>query len=110
MMYLTTSLLSLSLASAASLPGPGSPNIEKVLTFKTTLANYSLAYSSASFAVHKDVIYVANGANVGNAVLKFGLNGTYLGEYPGWYNFPHDIIVGGDDQEHFSIKYFNFTY
>ena len=102
MMYLTTSLLALrlaGLASAASLPGPGSPMIEKVLTFKTTLANYSMGYSSASFAVHKDVIYVANGANVGNAVLKFDLNGTYLGEYPGWYNFPHDIIVGGDDQE-----------
>jgi len=100
MMYLTTSLLALlaGLASAASLPSQGSPNIEKVLTFKTTLANYSMGYSSASFAVHKDVIYVANGANVGNAVLKFGLNGTYLGEYPGWYNFPHDIIVGGDDQ------------
>ena len=41
---------------------------------------------------------MANGANVGNAVLKFATNGTYLGEYPGWYNFPHDIIVGGDDQ------------
>ena len=103
MMYLTTSLLALlaGLASAASLPSQGSPNIEKVLTFKTTLANYSMGYSSASFAVHKDVIYVANGANVGNAVLKFGLNGSYLGEYPGWYNFPHDIIVGGDDQGHF---------
>ena len=99
-MYLTSSLLALlaGLSSGASLPGPSSPSIEEVLTFKTTLANYSMGYSSASFAVHKDVIYVANGANVGNAVLKFGLNGSYLGEYPGWYNFPHDIIVGGDDQ------------
>lgn len=41
---------------------------------------------------------MANGANVGNAVLKFDLEGNYLGEYPGWFNFPHDITVGGDDQ------------
>ena len=43
---------------------------------------------------------MANGANVGNAVLKFDLEGNYLGEYPGWFNFPHDITVGGDDQVH----------
>jgi len=75
------------------------PTIEKELVFKTTLTNYSMGYSSGSFTISKDVIYVANGANVGNSILKFDLNGTYLGEYPGWYNFPHDIIVGGDNQD-----------
>ena len=71
------------------------PSIEKELSFKTTLADYPMGYSSASFAISNDVIYVVNGANVGNYVLKFDLNGTFLEQYPGWYNFPHDIIVGG---------------
>jgi len=75
------------------------PTIEKELVFKTTLTNYTMGYSSASFTISKDTIYVANGANVGNSILKFDLNGTYLGEYPGWYNFPHDIIVGGNSQD-----------
>ena len=48
---------------------------------------------------------MANGANVGNAVLKFDLEGNYLGEYPGWFNFPHDITVGGDDQVDRYIRY-----
>ena len=72
------------------------PSIEKELSFKTTLADYPMGYSSASFAISNDVIYVVNGANVGNYVLKFDLNGTFLEQYPGWYNFPHDIIVGGE--------------
>ena len=74
------------------------PSIEKELTFKTTLSNYSMSYSSASFFISDDIIYVVNGANVGNYVLKFDMNGSYLGDYPGWYNFPHNIVVGGDKQ------------
>ena len=51
---------------------------------------------------------MANGANVGNAVLKFDLEGNYLGEYPGWFNFPHDITVGGDDQVDRYIGYIRY--
>ena len=40
-------------------------------------------------------MYVLNGANVGNSILKFDLEGNYLGQYPGWYNFPVDMIMGG---------------
>ena len=76
----------------------GSPSIELELSFKTTLDEYEMGYSSASFTVSEDMIYVVNGANVGNAILKFDLAGHYLGEYPGWFNFPHDIMIGGDSQ------------
>ena len=79
------------------------PSIEKELSFKTTLADYPMGYSSASFAISNDVIYVVNGANVGNYVLKFDLNGTFLEQYPGWYNFPHDIIVAGQYKVNFCI-------
>ena len=41
--------------------------MELELSFKTTLANYSMGYSSESFAISNDVIYVANGANVGKS-------------------------------------------
>ena len=34
----------------------------------------------------------------GNSIVKFNLTGDKIGEYPGWYNFPHDIIIGGDNQ------------
>ena len=76
----------------------GNPSIELELSFKTTLDEYPMAYSSASFTISDDIIYVVNGANVGNAILKFDLTGKYLGEYPGWFNFPHDILIGGDKQ------------
>ena len=76
----------------------GSPSIELELSFKTTLDEYEMGYSSASFTVSEDTIYVVNGANVGNAILKFDLAGHYLGEYAGWFNFPHDIMIGGDSQ------------
>ena len=76
----------------------GSPSIELESTFKTTIDEYELAYSSASFTISDDIIYVVNGANVGNAVLRFDLTGKYLGEFPGWFNFPHDVLIGGDKQ------------
>ena len=76
----------------------GSPSIELELSFKTTLDEYEMGYSSASFTIADDIIYVVNGANVGNAILKFDLAGHYLDQYPGWFNFPHDILIGGDSQ------------
>merc|ERR1711936_1303661 len=76
----------------------GSPSIELESTFKTTIDEYEMAYSSASFTISDDIIYVVNGANVGNAVLRFDLTGKYLGEFPGWFNFPHDVLIGGDRQ------------
>ena len=76
----------------------GSPSIELELSFKTTLDEYEMGYSSVSFTISDDIIYVVNGANVGNAILKFDLAGHYLEEYPGWFNFPHDILIGGQSQ------------
>jgi len=70
-----------------------------VRRWKTTLEQLPMGYSSATFTIAKDIIYVVNGANVGNAVLKFDLEGNYLGEYPGWFNFPVDIVVGGAGQD-----------
>jgi len=71
------------------------PSVELEYTFKTTIEDYAMGYSSASFAISDDIVYVLNGANVGNYILKFDLAGNYLGQYPGWYNFPVDMIVGG---------------
>ena len=89
----------------------GSPSIELELSFKTTLDQYELAYSSASFTISDDIIYVVNGANVGNAILKFDLNGEYLEEYPGWYNFPHDILIGVRASEyHILFKIFSYIH
>jgi len=67
--------------------------------WKTTLEQFPMGYSSASFTIAKDIVYVVNGANVGNAVLKFDLEGNFLGEYPGWFNFPVDVVVGGAGQD-----------
>ena len=59
----------------------------------------SCGYGTASMAISKDVIYVLNGAGgYGNAILRFDLQGNYLGEYPGWYNWPADLVVGPDGQ------------
>ena len=73
----------------------GSPSLQLEQKFKTTLDDYLMGYSSASFDISEETIYVVNGANVGNAILKFNMEGEYLGEYPGWYNFPVDAVVGG---------------
>jgi len=56
-------------------------------------------YESHSFYIVRDTIYVLNGAEVGNAVLQFDLDGNYLGQMPGWYNFPVDLVVGGHSQD-----------
>ena len=73
----------------------GSPSLQLEQKFKTTLDDYLMGYSSASFDISEETIYVVNGANIGNAIHKFNMEGEYLGEYPGWYNFPVDAVVGG---------------
>lgn len=45
-------------------------------------------------AVHNNSIFVLNGAEVGNYVLQFDLEGNYTGEWPGWYNWPDEMVVG----------------
>ena len=52
----------------------------------TTIEDFPIAYSSSTFTIADDVIYVVNGANVGNAIVKFDTIGNYLGEYPGQNN------------------------
>lgn len=37
-----------------NLSAGAAPQVEKLLSFKTTLTNYSMGYSSASFAIAKD--------------------------------------------------------
>merc|ERR1711970_1694307 len=75
------------------------PTINLEYSFKTTLDDYPMGYSSASFAISDDTVYVLNGANVGNAVVKFDLLGIPVEEYPGWYNWPVDLVVGGPDHD-----------
>jgi len=75
------------------------PSLELKTRWKTTLEETEfMGYSSNSFTISDNIIYVLNGANIGNAVLKFDLEGSYIGEYPGWFNWPYDIIVGGKGQ------------
>ena len=74
----------------------GRPSIELEFSFKTSLENYDAF--DASFTIADDIIYVVNGANVGNAILKFDLAGQYLEEYPGWFDYPRDILIGGESQ------------
>lgn len=42
------------------------------------------------------MIYVLNGAVYRNDINVFDLEGNSKGSYPGWYNWPQDLIVGGD--------------
>jgi len=67
--------------------------------FKTTLEYFPMSYDSISFYIVRDTIYVLNGAEVGNAVLQFDMEGNYLGQMPGWFNFPVDLVVGGQTQD-----------
>ena len=57
-----------------------------------------MAYGSTSMAMHNETVYVLNGGDVGNYVEKFSSGGNYSGEYPGWYNWPIDLVIGGDGQ------------
>ena len=75
------------------------PSLQLDYSFQTTIEEYPMGYSSASFAISKDIVYVLNGANVGNNILKFDLLGNYIGQYPGWYNFPVDMIIGGPGED-----------
>ena len=75
----------------------GRPSIELEFSFKTSLENYDAF--DASFTIADDIIYVVNGDNGGNAIRKFDLEGNYLEKYPGrWFNFPDDILIGGENQ------------
>merc|ERR1712241_1069260 len=56
--------------------------------WKTQLKDLPMGYSSTTMEVNNNTLYVVNGGDVGNAILKFDLQGNYLGEYPGWYNCP----------------------
>ena len=78
-----------------------------------------MGYSSASLAVQNGTIFVLNGAEVGfqaeatwqhvshlirwpnilitfnqvgNYVEQFDLAGNYQGEWPGWYNWPDEMV------------------
>jgi len=95
-------LASLSLSRAAPSPPsshlPSSPfsppNISFQRRWKTKLQNFPMGYSSASLAVQNGTIFVLNGAEVGNYVEKFDLSGNYQGEWPGWYNWPDEMVMG----------------
>ena len=57
----------------------GSPSLELEYTFQTTLEDYPMGYTTASFAISNDILYALNGANVGNYIQKFDLEGNYIG-------------------------------
>jgi len=55
-------------------------------------------YGSASVRVADDQVFVLNGADSGNEIVRFDLTGDYLGKYPGWYNWPVDMTLGPNNQ------------
>jgi len=94
MLLLLPTLLSLASPSLAAPVTYSTPNITFVKRWKTKLQNYPLAYSTTSLAVHNNTIFVLNGAEVGNSVEQFDLEGNYLGQWPGWYNWPQELVAG----------------
>merc|ERR1719458_1467858 len=94
-------LAPLSLSLAAPRPSPSKPiasflppTISFQRRWKTKLQNFPMGYSSASLAVQNGTIFVLNGAEVGNYVEQFDLTGNYQGEWPGWYNWPDEMVMG----------------
>jgi len=74
------------------------PNLDFQRRWKTKLHNSPMSYGSVSMAPFNGTIYVLNGGDVGNYVEKFSMAGNYSGEYAGWYNWPVDLLVGGEGQ------------
>lgn len=44
--------------------------------------------------MHNSTLLVLNGGDTGNYIEKFSLGGNYTGQYPGWYNWPVDLVAG----------------
>ena len=89
-----------------------------------------MGYGSVSLSIHNGTIFVLNGAEVrsfwsqlfvsflhvgkillypirtlpqvGNYVEQFDLQGNYLGEWPGWYNWPDEMV--GDIIQHLKTQ------
>eukprot|EP00092_Neocalanus_flemingeri_P020149 GFUD01021813.1.p1 GENE.GFUD01021813.1~~GFUD01021813.1.p1 ORF type:complete len:324 (-),score=89.02 GFUD01021813.1:27-998(-) len=97
---LLLSLTHLAAVTGHSLPGGtrNGPNLNFQRRWKTKLQNFPLAYGSVSMARHNQTMYVLNGGDVGNYVEKFSMSGNYSGEYAGWYNWPSDLVAGGQGQ------------
>lgn len=53
---------------------------------------------SVELAVHENVVFVLNGGGSGNEIVMFDPEGGSLGSYPGWYNWPIDMVIGGEGQ------------
>ena len=75
----------------------GRPSIEREFSFKAALDTLE-SHNVASFTISDDLIYVVSGGDIGNAIIKFDLEGHFLERYPGWFNFPDDILIGGERQ------------
>ena len=88
----------LSLVTSLPLQTKNGPNLNFQRRWKTKLQNFPMAYGSTSMAMQNGTIYVLNGGDVGNYVEKFSSSGNYSGEYPGWYNWPIDLVVGDEGQ------------
>jgi hypothetical protein len=88
----------LSLVTSLPLQTKNGPNLNFQRRWKTKLQNFPMAYGSTSMAKQNGTIYVLNGGDVGNYVEKFSSSGNYSGEYPGWYNWPIDLVVGDEGQ------------
>merc|ERR1711973_477262 len=73
------------------------------LVFKTSwdsqVTPYPESYGSMALKISPDgYVHVLNGANDGNEIVTFTLNGTYIGKIPGWYNFPVDMVLHQNNQ------------
>jgi len=75
-------------------PALMTPTISFQRRWKTKLQNFPMGYGSVSLSIHNGTIFVLNGAEVGNYVEQFDLHGNYLGEWPGWYNWPDEMVMG----------------
>jgi len=72
------------------------PKLQFERKWKTKINHTVMGYGSVSMEIEGDTVFVLNGAEVGNAIVLFGLDGVYKGEFPGWYNWPFDITLGGN--------------
>ena len=82
-----------------------------------------MGYSSVSLAVQNGTIFVLNGAEVGfqakaalelfnqvgNYVEQFDLEGNYQGEWPGWYNWPDEMVGHSKNKFSPTLTYLNLN-
>merc|ERR1711973_187646 len=75
------------------------PRLVLKTSWDSQVTPYPESYGSMALKISPDgYVHVLNGANDGNEIVTFTLNGTYIGKIPGWYNFPVDMVLHQNNQ------------